>query len=246
MDNLVFSNMLHRPARTAVSVLGIAVGVLLIVFTVGLANGTLRENASREGNVGAEIMVRASGTMGISGTDPFRLPVGHAQEIARIEGVRTAIAIGQNLVGAKDTNFGSRLVDGVNWDEYSQIAGLKLLEGRPPVSGDEAAIDTSWQQSKKIKVGQTIPVYEREFKVVGVYEPAAGARIKIPLATMQQQLGGEDKCTMILVKINDPSQVETVMGRIADKFPGEQIFQTKDLEEIYQNAIPALDVFLDV
>ncbi len=53
MNNLVFSNMLHRPARTIVSVLGIAVGVLLIVFTIGLTNGTMRERASREANVGA-------------------------------------------------------------------------------------------------------------------------------------------------------------------------------------------------
>ncbi|HEY0047893.1 MAG TPA: hypothetical protein VGB68_01305, partial [Pyrinomonadaceae bacterium] len=62
MDNLVFSNMMHRPARTLVSVMGIAIGVLLIVFTIGLANGTMRERATREANVGAEIMFRASGT----------------------------------------------------------------------------------------------------------------------------------------------------------------------------------------
>ena len=48
MENLVFSNMLHRPARTVVSVLGIAVGVLLIVFTIGLSNGTMRERGRRE------------------------------------------------------------------------------------------------------------------------------------------------------------------------------------------------------
>ncbi|HTG93702.1 MAG TPA: lysylphosphatidylglycerol synthase domain-containing protein, partial [Pyrinomonadaceae bacterium] len=39
MDSLVFSNIAHRPARTAVSILGTGVGVLLIVFTVGLAHG---------------------------------------------------------------------------------------------------------------------------------------------------------------------------------------------------------------
>src|SRR6266542_1806534 len=33
MDSLVLSNIAHRPARTAVSILGTAVGVLLIVFT---------------------------------------------------------------------------------------------------------------------------------------------------------------------------------------------------------------------
>jgi hypothetical protein len=47
MDSLVFSNMFHRPARTIVSVLGIAVGVLLIVFTVGLSNGTMRGQGER-------------------------------------------------------------------------------------------------------------------------------------------------------------------------------------------------------
>jgi hypothetical protein len=55
-DNLILSNMLHRPARTFVSVLGIGVGVMLIVFTTGLARGTLHENAQREANVGAEII----------------------------------------------------------------------------------------------------------------------------------------------------------------------------------------------
>src|SRR5687767_15547568 len=82
MDNLVFSNIAHRPARTAVSVLGTAVGVLLIVFTVGLANGVLRERGRREANIGAEIMVRASGSMGFGGSSVFTLPEERAQEIA--------------------------------------------------------------------------------------------------------------------------------------------------------------------
>ena len=59
MDSLVLSNIAHRPARTAVSILGTGVGVLLIVFTVGLAHGVLRERGRRESNIGAEIMVRA-------------------------------------------------------------------------------------------------------------------------------------------------------------------------------------------
>src|SRR3954451_22283521 len=63
MNSLVFSNMLHRPARTVVSIVGIGIGILLIVFTVGLANGTMRERAQRESNVGAEIMFRASGSL---------------------------------------------------------------------------------------------------------------------------------------------------------------------------------------
>src|SRR5205807_6799200 len=81
MDSLVLSNLAHRPARTAVSIAGIALGVLLVVFTVGLAHGLLRERGKREANIGAEILLRPAGTIGLSGAQPFTLPVAHAKEV---------------------------------------------------------------------------------------------------------------------------------------------------------------------
>lgn len=246
-DNLILSNMLHRPARTFVSVLGIGVGVMLIVFTTGLARGTLHENAQREANIGAEIIVRAAGTTGFSGTDAFRLPISRADEIGQIEGVKSAIPIGQNLVPAKDTNFGSRLVDGVPFEEYANVAGLKIIDGRAlGATGDEAVIDTAWAETRKFKVGSKISLYEKDFTIVGTYEPAAGARIKIPLAAMQEQLGGEGKCTAVLVKAANAADVERIGEQIVQRFPEDQILLTKDLEEIYSNAIPALNIFLNV
>ncbi len=89
MDSLVFSNIAHRPARTAVSILGTGVGVLLIVFTVGLAHGVLKERGRRESNIGAEIMIRASGSLGLGGQGQFKLPAdacrgtGHCARSAR-------------------------------------------------------------------------------------------------------------------------------------------------------------------
>ena len=233
--------------RSLVSVSGIALGVLLIIFTVGLANGTLRGNAQREANVGAEIMVRSSGTFGLSGVEPLRLPVSRAAEIARIEGVKTVVAIGQNL-DAADTETGTRLIDGVNYDEYAGIAGLRIVEGRAiGADGNEAVIDTSWQAQKKIKVGSTLRIYEKNFTVVGTYEPPSGARIKIPLQTMQKELTGETKnCTAVLVKVADAKQQETVAERLSQRFPGDQIILTRNFEELYLGAIPALGVFLNV
>ncbi|MBC7797443.1 MAG: ABC transporter permease [Pyrinomonadaceae bacterium] len=247
-DNLVFSNIFHRPARTFVSVLGIAVGVLLIIFTVGLSNGTMRERATRDANVGAEIMVRASGTFGLSGSEPFRLPMTRVAEISKIEGVSAVVPIGQNLVSADDATTGSRLVDGVNFDEYANIAGLKIIEGRKINSeGNEAVIDTGWQAQRKVKIGSTLRMYEKDFTIVGTYEPASGARIKIPLAVMQRELTDDTQtCTAALVKVTDPNQQETVAERISQKFPDDQIVLTKDFQELYAASIPALDVFLNV
>ena len=246
MDNLVFSNMLHRPARTVVSVLGIAVGVLLIVFTVGLSNGTMRERASREANVGAEIFFRAGGPIGMSGAEAFRLPISMKKDIEKVEGVQTVVAVGQTSVAA-DSNTGSRLIDGVNFAEYAQIAGLQIIEGRALTQADnEAIIDTGFQKQKNLKIGDKLSLWERDFTLVGTYEPAAGARIKIPLSIMQKQLGSEDKTATFLVKIKQGFTPEQVAENLQTQFPDNRILLAKDLEELYMSSIPALDVFLNV
>ena len=116
MDSLVLSNIAHRPARTAVSVLGTGVGVLLIVFTVGLAHGVLHERGRRESNIGAEIMIRASGSISLVGASQFKLHTSHAAELATVPGVRATTPIGQ-AVDSSDTGFGQRLIDGIEYDQ---------------------------------------------------------------------------------------------------------------------------------
>ena len=238
--------MLHRPARTVVSVLGIAIGVLLIVFTVGLSNGTMRERATREANVGAEIFFRGSGSIGLSGSETLRLPVGLKSEIEKVEGVQTAVPMGQNSVKA-DSATGSRLIDGVNFDEYAPVAGLRVIEGRKFSDGaDEAVIDTGFQKQKKYKIGDKIEIWEKPFTIVGTYEPAAGARVKVSLAQMQTQLGSEGKAAAFLVKVKPGVAPEQVAERLGKAFPENQILLTSQLEELYMQGIPALNVFLNV
>jgi putative ABC transport system permease protein len=245
MDSLVFSNIAHRPVRTAVSVLGTAVGVLLIVFTVGLAHGVLHERGRRESNIGAEIMIRASGSMGLGGGSQFRLPVAHAIELAQIPGVRAATPVGQTL-DKSDSGFGQRLIDGINYDEYAGIARITMREGRQLQSGDEAIIDPEWQRSRNAKVGDKVKLFERPFTIVGVYEPPGGGRIKIPLSTMQEQEGAENRASAILVACADPAKQDEVAARILERFPEDQLIFTRDLPEIYASGVPALNVFIKV
>lgn len=247
MNNLVFSNMFHRPARTVVSILGISIGILLVIATVGLANGSIRERAQQEANVGAEIMFRAAGTKGFSGQDALRLPVSLVPEIEQVDGVKSAVPLAQITVSAKDTRTGSRLLDGIDFDSYSKLTGLKIIEGRRFEEGkDEMMTDTAWLQQRKMKIGDTLKVYERDFKIVGTYEPAVGARTKIPLSTMQKELGAEGKVSTILIKVKENITPEAASERLHEKFPDNQIIFTKDLEELYMSSIPALNIFLNV
>jgi putative ABC transport system permease protein len=91
-----------------------------------------------------------------------------------------------------------------------------------------------------------VQLFERPFKIVGVYEPPGGGRIKIPLATMQDQEGGDGRASAILVACEDPAKQDEVAARIRDRFPDDQIIFTRDLPELYASGVPALNVFIKV
>lgn len=245
MDSLVLSNIAHRPARTAVSIMGTAIGVLLIVFTVGLAHGVLRERGRRESNIGAEIMLRSAGSISFTGTSPMQLPYSRVKDIAGIPGVRAATALGQTL-DRSDGGFGSRLIDGIEFDDYAKVTSISIREGTKATSGDEAIVDAVWQQQRHAAVGSTVQLFERPFKIVGVYEPPGGGRVKIPLSTLQDQEGAEGRVSAVLVAVTDPAKQDDVAQLIRQRFPDDQIIFTRDLPELYASGVPALNVFLRV
>ena len=239
--------MLHRPARTAVSIVGIGIGILLIVFTVGLANGSLRERANRDKNVGAELMIRPLGSFGLSGSDALRMPISMKSDLEKVDGVSAVVPVATNSVPAKDGLTGSRLINGIDFDSYAAMAGLEIIQGRKFVEGrDEMMSDSAWIAGRKLKIGDKFRIYEKDFEIVGTYEPSAGARIKIPLSTMQAQLGSEGKVSEFLIKVKEGYTPDAVGDQIFARFPDNQIIKTSELEELYMQGVPALNVFLDV
>jgi len=227
--------MLHRPARTMVSVVGIGIGILLVVFTLGLANGSLRERGKRESNVGAELWIRPAGSKGFSGSDAMNMPVTMADDLEKIDGVAAAVPLTSVTVPANDGGlFNSRLIDGVPFEKYAAIAGLQIVQGRPFVEGrDEMMADSAWLERRKAKIGDKFSIYDRDFEIVGVYEPSAGARIKIPLTTLEEQLGSRGKTSGFLIKVRQGADAREVGDRVAARYPDNQLILTSELEDLY-------------
>src|ERR1700749_3693267 len=78
INKFVLANLSHRPVRTALSILAIAVEVTMILTLVGVSYGTLDGTARRARGVGADIMVRppASSLLGLSTAPRSDLLVG--------------------------------------------------------------------------------------------------------------------------------------------------------------------------
>jgi putative ABC transport system permease protein len=86
----------------------------------------------------------------------------------------------------------------------------------------------------------------KPYKIVGVFAPPSGARIKMSLAAMQDALEAPNKCTYILVKIKDGANVNEVAARINQQLPGNKINLTQDLIIDAQDRLPGLKTFLRV
>ena len=239
MDNLVISNVLYRKTRTLTTIAGVALGVVLVVLTVGLVHGFLNEQGRRNSAVTAEIYVGGPGsTFGLNLAPVLSVPVTRVDEIKRIEGVRDAVAVGQTVRG--------RLIDGIEYEAFTRVSGIRVAEGRAVESGDEVMIDRIAQRSRKVNVGDTMDVFDRPFRVVGIYEPESLGRIKIPLATMQKEMNRPNEVTIIFVSVIDPAQQDEVAQRIKAALPDHTVILTRDLNALYARGTPAFQAFLDV
>jgi putative ABC transport system permease protein len=245
MDNLVTSNIRQRPIRTLVSVAGIALGVSLVMLFTGLARGMSNDLQRRASNVRAELIFMRPGAIQLT-TSTANLSTQYAERLKGIEGVEDALPIIRYLFQG-NKGFGFEQIDGVDWDGYSRMNGISVVDGRGPQGMDEVVIDEPKARKNNLKVGDMItPFGDKPYRIVGIYAPESGARVKMQLAALQHALEAPDKCTFIFIKLRDPNQLVESAKRIDQELPGNSIQPTRDVFTSFENSIPYLNVFLRV
>ncbi|MFQ3582697.1 MAG: FtsX-like permease family protein [Chloracidobacterium sp.] len=239
---LVWSNVRHRPVRTALSAFGVALAVILILVNAGLVNGSQRGRAQRETNVQAELMFWRE--FSLTSTSALVMPIQYADRLRQVTGVAATAPVGQYLKPS-DYGIGVEIIEGIEWESYARLTGIKLTAGTPPVDEYDAVVDAEFIRTRRVKIGDTVQVFERPFRIAGVYAPEAGtARFKMRLDTMQNLLAAPERCTFVYVKCVNPSEQEAVAARIVDELPDNTVILVRDLPAAYEQGIPALNTFL--
>lgn len=222
---------------------GVALGVLLVVLNTGLIEGFLNERARREQGVGAEIAFNRFKTSILSPSSILPLDVRYVDRLKQIKGVKDASPVGISVQQGK-TGFGIEIVEGVEFASYSAMSGLKIIEGRVFQSNDEVIIDRFKADHDKLVPGGEIGVFGKKLKIAGIYAPEVGARIKMSLAALQDAQGLPDKCTTIMVKVDDPEKQEETLQRIEAELPGNDVVLRRDLVLGMSASIPSIKGFV--
>ena len=244
MVELVIANLKTRPFRTVISILGIALGVVLVTLFTGLTKGLTDDMAKRASNWKAEIVFTRPGSGGLS-TSNANVSTRYADLLLDIEGVKATVPVIRYMTTTTDERWGVMQLDGIEWKPFAEMNGMEIVEGRPMGDGFEVLLDERRMEEKSYKVGDSIQIFGRDYEIAGVFSPPSGARIKLSLKSMQEALE-TDKCTFILVKLEDGADPLKVAESIDAKYPGNVINLTSDLIIDAEERVPGLKIFLRI
>ncbi len=241
LNKLIFANLGHRPVRTLLSVLAIAVEVTMILTLVGVSYGTLDGTAQRLRGVGADILFRPPGSSAIglsSAPMSDKIPALLMQEPHVTFAMGTMV---QPLSGF-DT------MTGLDLDDFGKLnGGFHYLQGGPLVNDDDMIVDEYYARQKHLHVGDAVNVVNHDWKVVGIFESGKLARICVKLHVLQTLTGNPGRLSQIYLKVDDPSKAQAVVDALREKYKGYQIYTMEEFTSLLSiNNVGLLRNFIGV
>lgn len=242
MGELIIRNLLHRPLRTLVGIIAVAVEVALVVLIVGLTSGLLTETAKRIEGIGADIMLQppaASIFLGFSGSP---MPIKIGDKLAQMKYVQ---AVAPALLQFNSTG-GVEVIYGIDPESFRNVSGgFVFLQGHDMEGPDDLLVDDWAAKAKHLKVGDTYNLLNHDWHVVAIIEHGKGARLFVPISTLQDLVGAHDKASVFLLKCTRPEHTEDVTQDIRTVLPGYTVRPLKDFLSLMTSTnIPGLETFI--
>jgi len=202
---LVRENLKHRPMRSLLSILLIAVPVTLILTLVGLSDGMMADSERRARGSGADIVVRGSNAGAVISGSSATLSEKYLDFFAMRPHVKTVMGIVTHAIELP------LVVNGVDLAKLNQMSGgVVYLEGGGFRGPDDILIDRYYAAQKKKHAGDSIEVMNRVWHISGVVEGGQLAHILVPLRVLQQLDGATGKLSQILIKADSPANIQSV------------------------------------
>src|SRR5947209_4009714 len=242
MGELILRNLLHRPLRTLIGAMGIAVEVALVVLIVGLTSGLLTETAKRIEGIGADIMLLPANSSIFFAFGSAPMPIKIGDKLAEMKYVQSVAPVLFQF-----NTSGVEVVYGIDRESFLAVSGgFVFLEGHDLEGPDDILVDDVAAKTKKIKLGETFNIFAHDWHVVGIVEHGKGSRLFVPLTTLQGLVGARDKASVFFVKCTRPEHTDDVIDEMSHLLPNYTFRPLKDyLSLMTSTNIPGLEAFIN-
>lgn len=246
MNKLIFANLLHRPVRSAISVLAVAIEVIMILSIVGIFMGMLNDSKARTNGIGADLVVSPSSASFMSGMSGAPMSAKLAEVFLRMPHVTVASPVISDfsMTGAVEILYG------IDYASYDALKPFVFLSGTPFKGPYDVIIDDVFSRSGKgYHVGDTIKILNHPFHICGIVESGKGGRKLVPLKTMAALMGSEGKASVIYLKSDESANIPLIRSEIQSTrgLEGYQVRTMEDLISLYTpSRFPGFDLALRV
>ncbi len=231
----ILKNLLRRPARSLLTIVGLAVAICAVVSLVGVATGFEQSFMEVYTQRGIDLVVqRAGGSDNLNNTLPEQL----LDRIAELPGVEQVMGGAVDLVSFQKYGIIGRLING--WPPDSPLLKrITVTSGRQLTAGDtrKAAIGRVLATNLKKKVGDTIDLFEEPFTIVGIYESpivfenAGVVVLQEELQRLQHRPNEVAGFTVTAKRPIDDAGMENLRTRIEALQPGLEVKRSSDFVE---------------
>lgn len=252
--SLAAASLRRRPLRTLLTALGIAVAVGSTVVFLSLGEGLRRAFAEELGGVGPDLQI----SFGEFSTTAFggvpELPLAFADAL-RADAERYGIdAVTPVLVQVRS---GLTASSGVVFQGLPAAADVGAVymdftidRGRPLAAADAGAfvavVGHQVAERNGVDLGGVLRLNPRaSFEIVGVARAGGGLidnTVLVPLETLQQAIGIDDRASFLVVDLRDPSAAAAAAEAIMADFPDLGVQTRAELLSVLERGLAISDV----
>lgn len=197
IQRMIWANLFARPIRTSISVLAIALQVFLVLFMVGLTTGIVSEWGKRVEGIGADIMVQPPNASIFFAFTSAVMSEKVGDQIRQIDGVLSVAPVLVLVNSEKTLN----LVYGIDYESFNGLShGFLFHSGGRFTGPNDVLIDDIKARASHLRVGDTLSLLNREFRICGVVEHGKGARYFIPIETAREMTGAEGRVSVFFLR----------------------------------------------
>lgn len=245
MNKMIVGNLVHRPIRSLISVVAVALEVTLILLIVGLSLGMVNDSRGRQAGIGADVVVMPPGSSYIVGLTGAPMPIKIGDVLAKLPHVKVVAPVITQI----STNGTLEVIAGIDLQSYQALTPFHFIQGGPFQKPDDVLIDDVLAKAKHIKVGDKIEILNNEFRVAGIVAPGKGARKFLQIGVLQDLNGSKDKASVFYLKLDDAANADTVVNEIK-QVPGLERYVAYSmnyyLSMLTPSNYPGLATFLNV
>lgn len=241
VNKLVLENLKHRPLRTLLTVLAIGLQVTLVLTVVGLSRGMIEASAQRTRGVGADILVRPPGSS-ILGLTSAPMP----EKLVQFVEKQPHVALAQGVIIHGLGGFES--MTGIDLDRFNRMSGgLDYVAGGPFQDDRDILVDTNFARQRKLRVGDKVTLANHEWTVRGIVGSGKLAKVFVRKNVLQDITANDGKISMIYVKVDDPSRIQSVIDGLKKQLEGYPVYSLEEfLSYIKPENIEGLSSFIAI